>query len=344
VSDWVAGHEPVAGLPIGFFGASTGASAALVAAAARPETVAVVSRGGRPDLAGADLRSVHQPTLLIRRRARHVVLDLNRQAMEELAGEVALEVVPAATHLFEEPGALEEVARLARDWFVRHHGRWLPTAGWVTAVRLPVDRLSPPTTTAHLPGPRLRHGVGRVTRARPGGGHTGPVSRAPVSTAARRMSPLGPGGRPFAGWRPAVALLGVGAMLATAVLLMSDRAPGLLRRLSSRIDSGSSRAARLAAETRPQSDFEIHILVWAGITVLVGLAMWSSRSLLVSAVAVLALSVGAERAQLLVTSTREMQLGDLVANTIGVLTGLGVVSGLSILMGWKDPDGQLVGR
>jgi VanZ family protein len=129
-------------------------------------------------------------------------------------------------------------------------------------------------------------------------------------------------------------------MLATAVLLLSDRAPGFLQRLSSRIDSGSSRAARLAAETRPQSDFEIHVVVWAGITVLVGLAMWSSRSLLVSAVAVLALSVVAERAQLLITSTREMQLGDLAANTVGVLTGLGLVSGLSILMDWKDPDGM----
>ncbi|HVF14205.1 MAG TPA: hypothetical protein VM942_06365 [Acidimicrobiales bacterium] len=160
------------------------------------------------------------------------------------------------------------------------------------------------------------------------------------SPAVRRLTPLGPGGRPFARWRPAAALLGAGATLVAAVLLTSDRAPGLLRRLSSRIDSGSSRAAQLASETRPQSDFEIHILVWAGVTVLVGLAMWSSRSLLVSAMTVLATSVMAERAQLLLTSSREMQLGDVVANTIGVLTGLGLVSGLAILMGWRDPDGE----
>jgi putative phosphoribosyl transferase len=78
-----------------------------------------VSRGGRPDLAGPALRSVHQPTLLIVGGRDPVVLDLNRRAMQELAGEARLEIIPGATHLFQEPGTLEEVALLARDWFVR---------------------------------------------------------------------------------------------------------------------------------------------------------------------------------------------------------------------------------
>ncbi len=159
----------------------------------------------------------------------------------------------------------------------------------------------------------------------------------PIPTAAGRVSPLGPGGRPFARWRPAAALTGVGTALVSGIVLMSDRAPGLLQRLSARIDSGSSRAARLAAETRPQSDFETHILVWGTITLLVGLTMWSNPSLLVSAIAVLTTSVVAERAQEAFTLTRELQLADVVANTIGVLAGLGLVSGLAILMGWKDP-------
>ena len=122
--DWLVEHDITAGLGIGLFGASTGAAAALVTAAARPAAVAaVVSRGGRPDLAGEALRAVHQPTLLIVGQRDPVVLDLNRRAMSELAGEVRLEVIPGATHLFQEPGALEQVARLARDWFVRHLGR-----------------------------------------------------------------------------------------------------------------------------------------------------------------------------------------------------------------------------
>jgi pimeloyl-ACP methyl ester carboxylesterase len=118
--DWLVEHDPTAGLGIGLFGASTGAAAALMAAAVRPVSVsAVVSRGGRPDLAGPALRSVHQPTLLIVGERDPVVLDLNRQAMQELPGETQLEVVPGATHLFEEAGTLEQAARLARDWFVR---------------------------------------------------------------------------------------------------------------------------------------------------------------------------------------------------------------------------------
>jgi dienelactone hydrolase len=126
-TDWVAGHEPTAGLGIGLFGASTGAAAALVAAANRPDSVqAVVSRGGRPDLAGDLLGSVRQPTLLIVGGCDEVVIELNREAMRKLAGDTRLEIVPGATHLFEEPGALERVARLAQDWFVRHLRRVPP--------------------------------------------------------------------------------------------------------------------------------------------------------------------------------------------------------------------------
>jgi putative phosphoribosyl transferase len=121
VTDWLIEHDLTTGLGIGLFGASTGAAAALVTAAARPDAVAaVVSRGGRPDLAGPALRSVRQPTLLIVGGRDAVVLDLNRRAMQALGGEVRLEVVPGATHLFQERGALEQVARLARDWFVRY--------------------------------------------------------------------------------------------------------------------------------------------------------------------------------------------------------------------------------
>jgi putative phosphoribosyl transferase len=121
LTDWVVAGERTAGLGVGLFGASTGAAAALVAAAERPDTVrAIVSRGGRPDLAGEYLIRVRQPTLLIVGGEDPVVIELNREAMEQLAGEARLEIVPGATHLFEEPGTLEEVARLARDWFLLH--------------------------------------------------------------------------------------------------------------------------------------------------------------------------------------------------------------------------------
>jgi putative phosphoribosyl transferase len=121
LTGWLAAHRPAAGLPVGLFGASTGAAAALVAAAARPNSVtAVISRGGRPDLADEYLRSVSQPTLLIVGELDTVVIELNRKAIHHLGGETRLEIVPGASHLFEEPGALEQVARLARDWFTRH--------------------------------------------------------------------------------------------------------------------------------------------------------------------------------------------------------------------------------
>jgi len=123
LTDWVTTYKPTADLPVGLFGASTGAAAALIAAAARPEVVtAVVSRGGRPDLAGEFLRIVRQPTLLIVGGADTTVLELNEAALELLPGEKRLEVVPGASHLFEEPGALEQVAGLAASWFVGHLG------------------------------------------------------------------------------------------------------------------------------------------------------------------------------------------------------------------------------
>jgi dienelactone hydrolase len=119
ITQWLAEHPEIASLKIGHFGASTGAAAALVAAAQLPQMVrAVVSRGGRPDLAGHALSHVKAPTLLIVGGADPVVLDLNQQALGSMHCEKALKVVPGATHLFEEPGALKKVAELARDWFV----------------------------------------------------------------------------------------------------------------------------------------------------------------------------------------------------------------------------------
>lgn len=120
---WLASEASTRNLPVGLFGASTGGGAALVAAAQVAERVgAVVSRGGRPDLAGSDLPNVRAPTLLIVGERDEPVIDLNRRAMAHMTAVVRLEIVPNATHLFEEPGALDEVARLAKDWFVRYLG------------------------------------------------------------------------------------------------------------------------------------------------------------------------------------------------------------------------------
>jgi pimeloyl-ACP methyl ester carboxylesterase len=122
-SGWLVEEIPH-GMPFGYFGASTGAAAALVAAAyLGPEVGAVVSRGGRPDLAGGNLARVKSPTLLLVGGNDEVVLELNRAALDRLGGEKRLEIIPGATHLFEEPGALAEVARRASDWFVRHLSR-----------------------------------------------------------------------------------------------------------------------------------------------------------------------------------------------------------------------------
>lgn len=120
-TDWIKQNEDAKKLKIGYFGASTGAAAALVAAAERADSVsAVVSRGGRPDLAAEALLHVKAPTLLIVGGFDHPVIALNREAFAKLQVEKELVIVPGATHLFEEQGALEEVARLATNWFVSH--------------------------------------------------------------------------------------------------------------------------------------------------------------------------------------------------------------------------------
>jgi putative phosphoribosyl transferase len=120
-TDWLLEEPSVDGLSIGYFGASTGAAAALVAAAEHPDRLtAVVSRGGRPDLAGSALPKVRVPTLLIVGGYDDVVIDLNRQAMARMTCPTELEIVPGATHLFEEPGCLDHVVALTIDWFARH--------------------------------------------------------------------------------------------------------------------------------------------------------------------------------------------------------------------------------
>jgi putative phosphoribosyl transferase len=123
-TDWPLENPNTRNLRVGYFGASTGAGAALVAAAGRPgEVGAVVSRGGRPDLAGEALSRVKAPTLLIVGGEDEPVISMNREAMELMRAERVLEIVPGASHLFEEPGKLEEVARLAAEWFARHLGQ-----------------------------------------------------------------------------------------------------------------------------------------------------------------------------------------------------------------------------
>jgi putative phosphoribosyl transferase len=117
---WAATDQHTRELPVGFFGASTGAAAALVAAAREPDVRAVVSRGGRPDLAGAALAEVAAPTLLIVGDEDSQVLALNRTALAELRCQKDLAVIPGATHLFEEPGTLEAAARLASKWFLHY--------------------------------------------------------------------------------------------------------------------------------------------------------------------------------------------------------------------------------
>ncbi len=121
-TDWVRSNRETQNRSVGYFGASTGAAAALVAAAVRPEVVrAIVSRGGRPDLAGSSLAHVRAPTLLIVGGEDDVVIELNQEAFKQLQVEKKLVIIPGATHLFEEKGALEQVAALARGWF----SRWL---------------------------------------------------------------------------------------------------------------------------------------------------------------------------------------------------------------------------
>jgi dienelactone hydrolase len=123
-ASWIMQRPQIKVVKLGFFGASTGAAAALVAASeAGKDVAAVVSRGGRPDLAGPALGKVKAPTLLIVGGKDQTVLDLNREAFSRIPCEKSLEIIPGATHLFEEPGALEQVALLARQWFEGHLGR-----------------------------------------------------------------------------------------------------------------------------------------------------------------------------------------------------------------------------
>ena len=130
-TDWVLHQAGIADLPMGYFGASTGAAAALLAAAAHRDRIgAVVSRGGRPDLAGAALRHVVAPTLLLVGGADSQVVALNRSALARMRCRAELRIIPGATHLFEEPGALEEVARHAAAWFELHLASpdWAPSS------------------------------------------------------------------------------------------------------------------------------------------------------------------------------------------------------------------------
>ena len=121
VTDWLIKEPSLKSLKLGYFGASTGAAAALAAAAKRPNIIyAVVSRGGRPDLAMESLPEVKAPTLLIVGEEDFEVIELNRTAYENIPAKKKLEIIPGATHLFEEPGALEEVSRLTAEWFTRY--------------------------------------------------------------------------------------------------------------------------------------------------------------------------------------------------------------------------------
>ncbi len=122
-TDWLKEDPELTGMSLGYFGASTGAAAAIIAAAHRPEHIgAVVSRGGRPDLAGASLALIKAPTLLIVGGDDYAVIDLNQQAYARMNCEKRLEIVPGATHLFEEPGTLDKAAELAADWFGQYLG------------------------------------------------------------------------------------------------------------------------------------------------------------------------------------------------------------------------------
>jgi pimeloyl-ACP methyl ester carboxylesterase len=121
IVDWLRQGKDTASLPIGLFGASTGGGAALIAATERPTDIAaVVSRGGRPDLADGALRKVTTPTLLIVGGLDAPVIEMNREAMKQMPGDVKLAIVPGATHLFEEAGTLDRVAELASTWFTQH--------------------------------------------------------------------------------------------------------------------------------------------------------------------------------------------------------------------------------
>jgi hypothetical protein len=160
----------------------------------------------------------------------------------------------------------------------------------------------------------------------------------------RTLSPLGPGGRPFRGWRFVPILLSLGAFAANAAILLSDRAPGFLRRVSARIDAGVSRAATATGldvpgrdVSVPQSDFDVHVVIWALAALLVGLATWSWASLLLGSGLVFVASVGLELAQHAFSSSRTVQFDDLMGNAVGVVAGTCVVAALAILWRLSHP-------
>ena len=152
-----------------------------------------------------------------------------------------------------------------------------------------------------------------------------------------RPPPLGPGGRPFRGWRVVPLLLSLGALAVNAVILLSDRAPGVFRRLSSRIDAGVHRAAGAAgvdvpggSVRVPQSDFDVHVAIWAVAALLVGLAMWSWASLVMGSATVLVAGVALELAQDAYSQSRTVQFEDMLGNTLGVMIGTGAVAAFSL--------------
>jgi hypothetical protein len=153
----------------------------------------------------------------------------------------------------------------------------------------------------------------------------------------RDRSPLGPGGRPFRGWRFLPILLSVGAFAANGVILLSDRAPGFLSRVSRRIDAGVSRAAGATGLdvpgrdlSVPQSDFDVHVVIWGVAALLIGLAAWSWASLLLGNGLVFVASVGFELAQSAFTSSRTVQVHDLIGNAVGVFAGTCAVAAFAI--------------
>lgn len=157
---------------------------------------------------------------------------------------------------------------------------------------------------------------------------------------ARRLSPLGPGGRPFRGWRVVPLLLSLAALAVNAVILLSDRAPGLFRRLSARIDAGVSRTAGATGVDVPggrvrvpRSDFDVHVVIWGFAALLVGLAMWSWFSLAVGNTTLFGSSVVVELAQRSYSNSRTVQFEDIVANAVGIVAGTCLVAGFALV--WK---------
>ena len=158
------------------------------------------------------------------------------------------------------------------------------------------------------------------------------ISTPPVRRA--RPTPLGPGGRPLRGLRVVPTLLVLGAVAANAAILLSDRAPGLLRRLSVRIDAGGSRAAGVArAHISADSDFAVHVLIWGVAAVLIGLAAWSWGSMLLGGAAVFGSSLALEAGQHFFSTTRIVQATDVAGNALGVAAGLVSVTLLALL--WR---------